>query len=104
MPERLFRALLLQVLYSIRSERLLIEQLEYNLLFQWIVGLPVDEVVWHHLTFSKNRVRLLEAEIARDLLDADVEQARTAAILSDENFSVDGTMMEAWASHKSFRS
>ena len=102
-PERLIRALLLQVLYSIRSERLLVEQLEYNLLFRWFVGLSVDEPVWDHSTFSKNRDRLLEADIARELFDAIVEQARMADLLSDEHFSVDGTMIEAWASHKSFR-
>ena len=102
-PERLIRALLLQVLYSIRSERLLVEQLEYNLLFRWFVGLSVDEPVWDHSTFSKNRDRLLEADIARELFEAIVEQARMADLLSDEHFSVDGTMIEAWASHKSFR-
>jgi transposase len=102
-PERLIRALLLQVLYSIRSERLLIEQLEYNLLFRWFVGLSVDEPVWDHSTFSKNRDRLLEADIARELFEAIVEQARIAGLLSDEHFSVDGTMIAAWASHKSFR-
>ena len=102
-PERPIRALLLQVLYSVRSERLLIEQLAYNLLFRWFVGLSVDEPVWDHSTFSKNRDRLLEADIARALFDAIVEQARMAGLLSDEHFSVDGTMIEAWASHKSFR-
>ena len=102
-PERLIRALLLQVLYSIRSERLLIEQLEYNLLFRGFVGLSVDEPVWDHSTFSKNRDRLLEADIARELFEAIVEQARIAGLLSDEHFSVDGTMIAAWASHKSFR-
>jgi transposase len=102
-PERLIRALLLQVLYSIRSERLLVEQLEYNLLFRWFVGLSVDEPVWDHSTFSKNRDRLLEADIARELFEAIVEQARMADLLSDEHFSVDGTMIQAWASHKSFR-
>lgn len=102
-PERLVRALLLQVLYSIRSERLLVEQLEYNLLFRWFVGLSVDEPVWDHSTFSKNRDRLLEADIARELFEAIVEQARITGLLSDEHFSVDGTMIQAWASHKSFR-
>lgn len=102
-PERLIRALLLQVLYSIRSERLLIEQLEYNLLFRWFVGLSVDEPVWDHSTFSKNRDRLLQADIARELFEAIVEQARSAGLLSDEHFSVDGTLIQAWASHKSFR-
>ena len=102
-PERLIRALLLEVLYSIRSERLLVEQLEYNLLFRWFVGLSVDEPVWDHSTFSKNRDRFLEADIARELFEAIVEQARMAGVLSDEHFSVDGTMIQAWASHKSFR-
>ena len=102
-PERLIRALMLQVLYTIRSERLLVEQLEYNLLFRWFVGLSVDEPVWDHSTFSKNRDRLLEADIARELFEMIVEQARATGLLSDEHFSVDGTMIEAWASHKSFR-
>lgn len=102
-PERLIRALLLQVLYSIRSERMLVEQLEYNLLFRWFVGLSVDEPVWDHSTFSKNRDRLFGADIARELFDAIVEQVRMAGLLSDQHFSVDGTMIEAWASHKSFR-
>jgi len=102
-PERLIRALLLQVLYTIRSERLLVEQLEYNLLFRWFVGLSVDEPVWDHSTFSKNRDRLLEADIARELFEAIIAQAQSAGLLSDEHFSVDGTMIEAWASHKSFR-
>ena len=102
-PERLIRALLLQVLYSIRSERLLIEQLEYNLLFRWFVGLSVDEPVWDHPTFSKNRERLLEADIARELFEVVVEQARMANLLSDEHFSIDSTTIAAWASHKSFR-
>ena len=102
-PERLIRASLLQVLYSIRSERLLIEELEYHLLFRWFVGLSVDEPAWDHSTFSKNRDRLLEADIARELFDAIVEQARMTDLPSDEHFSVDGTMIAAWASHKSFR-
>jgi transposase len=102
-PERLIRALLLQVLYTIRSERLLMEQLEYNLLFRWFVGLSVDEPVWDHSTFSKNRDRLLEADVARELFQIIVEQARMSGLLSDEHFSIDGTMIDAWASHKSFR-
>ena len=101
--ERLIRALLLHVPYSIRSERLPIEQLDYNLLFRWFVELSVDEPVWDRSTLSKNRDRLLEADIARDLFDAVVDQARMADFLSDEHFSVDRTMIEAWASHKSFR-
>ena len=103
-PERLIRALLLQVLYSVRSERLLMEQLEYNLLFRWFVGLSVDEAVWDHSSFSKNRDRLLEADIARKLFAAVIGQAREAKLLSDEHFSVDGTLIEAWASQKSFKS
>jgi transposase len=102
-PERLIRALLLQVLYTIRSERLLVEQLEYNLLFRWFVGLSADEPIWDHSSFSKNRDRLLEADIARELFRIIVEQARLSGLLSDEHFSVDGTQIQAWASHKSFR-
>jgi transposase len=102
-PERLIRALLLQVLYTIRSERLLVEQLEYNLLFRWFVGLSMDEPIWDHTSFSKNRDRLLEADIARELFKVIVDQARVTGLLSDEHFSVDGTMIDAWASHKSFR-
>jgi transposase len=102
-PERLIRALLLQVLYTIRSERLLVEQLEYNLLFRWFVGLSVDEPVWDHSSFSKNRDRLLEADIARELFEAIIRQAQVSGLLSDEHFSVDGTMIQAWASHKSVR-
>jgi transposase len=102
-PERLIRALLLQVLYTIRSERLLVEQLEYNLLFRWFVGLSVDEPVWDHSTFSKNRDRLFGADIARDLFESIIGQARVAGLLSDEHFSVDGTIIQAWASQRSFR-
>jgi transposase len=102
-PERLIRALMLQVLYTIRSERLLVEQLEYNLLFRWFVGLSVDEPVWDHSTFSKNRDRFLEADIARELFETIIEQARMTGLLSDEHFSVDGTLIQAWASHRSFR-
>lgn len=102
-PERLIRALLLQVLYSVRSERLLVEQLEYNLLFRWFVGMSVDEPVWDHSTFSKNRDRFLGADIARQLFANIVEQASVTGLLSDEHFSVDGTMIQAWASAKSFR-
>ena len=101
--ERLIRALLLQVLYSVRGARLLIDQLEYNVLFRWFVWLSVDEPVWDHSTFSKNRDRLLETDIARHLFDAIVEQARMAGALSDEDFSVESTMIAARASHKSFR-
>lgn len=102
-PERLLRGLLLQVLYTVRSERLLMEQLDYNLLFRWFVGLSADEPVWDHSTFSKNRDRLLEADIARELFAAVIEQARAAQLLSDEHFSVDGTLIDAWASQKSLQ-
>jgi transposase len=102
-PEKLLRALLLQLLYSIRSERLLMEQLEYNLLFRWFVGLNVDEPVWVPTVFSKNRDRLLEGEIAAKFFAQVLEQARGNDLLSDEHFSVDGTLIEAWASQKSFQ-
>lgn len=102
-PEQLLRALLLQALYSIRSERLLIEQLDYNLLFRWFVGLGMDEAIWDHSTFSKNRDRLLAGAIATEFFDAVVAEARQHRLLSDEHFTVDGTLLEAWASHKSFR-
>jgi transposase len=102
-PEKLLRALLLQVLYTVRSERLLIEQLEYNLLFRWFVGLNMDEPVWVPTVFSKNRDRLLEGNIADRFLDGVLRQAREAELLSDEHFSVDGTLIEAWAGQKSFR-
>src|ERR1700723_4776305 len=102
-PERLLRALLLQMLYSIRSERLLMEQLEYNLMFRWFVGLNVDEPVWVPTVFSKNRERLLEGEIAAKFFPQVLDQARANDLLSDEHFSVDGTLIEAWASQKSFQ-
>jgi transposase len=102
-PEKLLRALLLQLLYTIRSERMLMEQLEYNLLFRWFVGLNMDEAVWVPTVFSKNRDRLLEGDIAEKFFAQVLEQARAADLLSDEHFSVDGTLIEAWASHKSFR-
>jgi transposase len=102
-PERLLRASLLQVLYSIRSERLLCEQLDYNLLFRWFVGLSADELVFDHSTFSKNRERLLEADIARALFAHVYARARAENLTSDEHFSVDGTLIDAWASQKSFR-
>ena len=102
-PEKLLRALLLQILYTVRSERLLMEQLQYNLLFRWFVGLNMEEPVWVATVFTKNRERLLEGEIA-DLFFAGVlAQARAADLLSDEHFSVDGTLIEAWASQKSFQ-
>jgi transposase len=101
-PEQLLRALLVQVLYTVRSERLLMEQLEYNLLFRWFVGLSMDDPVWHPTTFTKNRDRLLEGDIAARFFDAVCGQARAAGLLSDEHFTVDGTQLEAWASLKSF--
>jgi len=100
-PERLLRALLLQIFYSIRSERLLMEQLDYNLLFRWFVGMEMDEAVWNHAVFSKNRERLLNEELAEAFFQRVLKIARP--YLSDEHFTVDGTLIEAWASHKSFR-
>jgi transposase len=96
-PEYLLRALLLQILYTIRSERLLMEQLDYNLLFRWFVGLSMDDEVWNHSTFSKNRDRLLEGDIAEAFLSKVVDLARSHKLLSDEHFTVDGTLIEAWA-------
>jgi transposase len=100
-PERLLRAQLLQLFYSIRSERLLMEQLDYNILFRWFVGLEMDEPIWVPTVFTKNRDRLLNQEVARQFLQRVVDRA--AAWMSDEHFTVDGTLIEAWASHKSFR-
>src|ERR1044072_3589036 len=102
-PEKLLRAQLLQMLYSIRSERLLIEEMDYNLLFRWFVGLNADEEVWDATTFTKNRDRLLEADVAKEFLARVVEQARAKGLTSDEHFTVDGTLLEAWASAKSFQ-
>src|ERR1700691_4466371 len=102
-PEKLLRALLLQVLYSVRSERQLMEQLEYNLLFRWFVGLSMDAPVWDATTFSKNRDRLLDGDIAREFMAAVLNQAEVRQLLSEEHFSVDGRLIEAWASMKSFR-
>lgn len=102
-PERLVRASTLQILYSIRSERLLCEQLDYNLLFRWFVGLSIDEPIWDHSTFTKNRDRLIEAKVARKLLRRIVRKARAAHLLSNEHFSVDGTLIESWAAVKSMR-
>ena len=102
-PEKLLRALLLQVLYTIRSERMLMEQLEYNLLFRWFVGLNMDEPVWVPTVFSKNRDRLLNGDIAEKFFAQVLKQARANNLLSDEHFSVDGTLIEAWASQKSFQ-
>ena len=101
-PEYLLRASLVQILYSIRSERLLMEELDYNLLFRWFVGLSMDDAVWDHSVFSKNRDRLLEADIARQFLHHVVALARDHQLLSDEHFTVDGTLIEAWAGQKSF--
>jgi transposase len=102
-PERLIRALLLQVLYSVRSERLLVEQLDYNLLFRWFVGLSADEAVWDASTFSKNRERFTGAEVGRRLLTEVVRIAKSKGLTSNEHFSVDGTLIAAWASQKSVR-
>jgi len=102
-PEYLLRASLIQILYTIRSERLLMEQLEYNFLFRWFVGLSLDDAVWDHSVFSKNRDRLLEADIAQRFLAETVDLARSESLLSDEHFTVDGTLIEAWASQKSFQ-
>ena len=102
-PEKLLRALLFQVLYTVRSERMLMEQLEYNLLFRWFVGLNMDEAVWVPTVFTKNRDRLLEGDIAEQFFEHVLTQARVANLLSDEHFSVDGTLIEAWAGHKSFQ-
>ena len=102
-PEKLLRALLVQMLYSVRSERLLMEQLDYNLLFRWFVGLSMDDAVWDASTFSKNRERMLEGDIAEAFFQGVLGEARAGQLLSDEHFTVDGTLLEAWASHKSFR-
>ncbi len=102
-PERLLRASLLQVVYSVRSERRLMEQMNYNLLFRWFVGLNIDDAVWDHSTFSFNRDRLFDAPIVRQFFEHTVLMARVQDLVSDEHFSVDGTLLEAWASHKSFR-
>jgi transposase len=102
-PEMLLRAMLLQAFYSIRSERQLMERLEFDLLFRWFVGLGVDAPVWDHSTFSKNRDRLLEGDIAAKFLAAVLAQPRVKRLLSSEHFSVDGTLIEAWASMKSFK-
>src|SRR5215467_13353103 len=100
-PERLLRALLLQVFYSIRSERMLMEQLDYNLLFRWFVGLEIDDKVWDATVYTKNRDRLLNQEVAQSLFGQVKRQA--AGLMSDEHFTVDGTLIEAWASHNSFQ-
>jgi len=102
-PEKLLRALLLQVLYTIRSERLLMEQLDYNLLFRWFVGLSMDDPIWDPTVFTKNRERLLSGKIDKLFFLRVQEQARERQLLSDEHFTVDGTLVEAWAGHKSFQ-
>ena len=102
-PEKLLRALLLQAFYSVRSERQLMEQLDYNLLFRWFVGLSLDAVVWDVTVFTKNRERLIAGDIAAQFMAAVLGQERVKALLSDDHFSVDGTLIEAWASLKSFR-
>src|SRR5690242_16469940 len=101
--EKLLRALLLQVLYTVRSERLLMEQLDYNLLFRWFVGLNMDDRVWDPTTFTKNRERLLAGDIARAFFARVLAQARERQLLSDEHFTVDATLIDAWAGTKSFR-
>ena len=102
-PEKLLRAMLLQAIYSIRSERQLMERLEYDLLFRWFVGIGIDEAAWDHSTFSKNRERLLEGDMAAKFLAAVLAEPRVKKLLSTDHFSVDGTLIEAWASMKSFR-
>jgi len=102
-PEQLLRAQLLQMLYSVRSERLLMEEMDYNILFRWFVGLNLDDAVWDATVFTKNRDRLLKAEVAKEFLALVVGQAREKGWTSDEHFSVDGTLLEAWASGKSFQ-
>ncbi len=102
-PEKLLRALLLQVFYSIRSERMLMEQMRYNMLFRWFVGVAIDDPVWDHSVFSKNRDRLLEHEVIEAFFTQLMKRAEAAGLLSKEHFSVDGTLIQAWASHKSFK-
>ncbi len=102
-PEQLLRALLIQSLYTVRSERLLMEEIDYSVLYRWFVGLGMDDPIWSPTTFSKNRDRLLESDIAAAFFDEVLAQARAAGLLSDEHFTVDGTLLEAWASLKSFR-
>jgi transposase len=103
-PEKLLRAQLIQMLYSIRSERLLMEELDYSMLFRWFVGMNLDEPVWDVTVFTKNRDRLLEGDVAREFLAQVVAQAQAKGLTSDEHFTVDGTLIEAWASLKSFQS
>jgi len=102
-PEKLLRALLVQMLYSIRSERLLMEEIDYSLLFRWFVGMNLDEQVWDATSFTKNRERLLDGDVAREFLSEVVKQAREKGWASDKHFTVDGTLIEAWAGLKSFQ-
>lgn len=102
-PEKLLRAQLIQMLYSVRSERLLMEEIDYSMLFRWFVGMNLDEPVWDVTVFTKNRNRLLEGDVAREFLSEVVQQAQTKGLTSDEHFTVDGTLIEAWASLKSFQ-
>lgn len=102
-PGQLLRGLILQALYGLRSERLLCESLGYNMLYRWFVGLSLDKAPWDHSTYTKNRDRLIEHEVVRELFEAVLDQARAKHLLSSEHFSVDGTLVRAWASHKSFR-
>src|SRR6202140_3544979 len=102
-PEKLLRAQLLQMLYTIRSERLLMEEMDYNLLFRWFVGLNADDAVWDATVFTKNRDRLLEADVAKRFLAQVGEQARGRGLTSADHFTVDGTLVEAWAGAKSFQ-
>src|SRR5207249_2229552 len=102
-PEKLLRALLLQVLYTVRSERMLMEQLDYNLLFRWFVGLNMDDPIWDPTVFTKNRERLLEGDVAQAFFERVLAQARSRHLLSNEHFTVDGTLIEAWAGQKSFK-
>jgi transposase len=102
-PEKLLRALLLQMLYSIRSERLLMEELDYNILYRWFVGLSLDDAVWDATTFTKNRDRLLDGDVANAFFTEVLAAIKADGLLSDEHFTVDGTLLEAWASHKSFK-
>lgn len=102
-PEKLLRALVLQALYTVRSERMLMEQLDYNLLFRWFVGLEIDDPIWDVTVFTKNRERLLKGDVAQLFLKGVVDQAAAQKLLSNEHFTVDGTMIQAWAGHKSFK-
>jgi transposase len=102
-PEKLLKALLLQAFYSIRSIRLLVERIQHDILFRWFVGLSLEDRVWDHSTFSQNQERLLQSDVAKKFFDRVLAQARTKRLLSDEHFTVDGTLIEAWASLKSFR-